>query len=100
MRRLLAWLLGREAGGEQHEQNLDGMARVHEARISPARIIHEQEFARAWAKSRARALGELQTTDEQFALVDHLRGKMVMQVDEEFFVPDQLGLPCLAVDSL
>ncbi len=42
----------------------------------------------------------LQAADEEFALVDHLRGQVVVEVDEELFVADDFVLPAGAVDLL
>src|SRR5580658_802808 len=42
----------------------------------------------------------LQPANQQFALVDHLRWQMVMQVEEEFLVADHLSPPCGAIHGL
>lgn len=36
---------------------------------------------------------KLQATDEEFAFVDHFFRKMVVELDEEFFVVDDFALP-------
>jgi hypothetical protein len=42
----------------------------------------------------------LETADEQFALVDHLGGQVVVEGKEEFFVAHDLLLPLDAIDGL
>ena len=41
-----------------------------------------------------------QAADQQFALVDHLGRQVVVQVHEEFLVPDGFRAPCRAIDEL
>ena len=42
----------------------------------------------------------LQAADQQFPLVDELLAKMIVQVEEEFFVADDFLAPCAAVHAL
>src|SRR5438045_3846702 len=43
---------------------------------------------------------ELETADEEFALVDHFLGEMVVELDEELFVVDDFVAPGFVVKML
>ena len=42
----------------------------------------------------------LQPADQQFPFVDHLRRKMIMEIDEQLFMLDYFSFPGFAVDVL
>jgi hypothetical protein len=55
----------------------------------------------AYSRIGGRFMGwGLEATDEEFALVDHLGGEMVVEGEEELFVAHDLLLPLGSVDSL
>ncbi len=62
-------------------------------------LIVELKLAARFGRARGRKAAtshdprQLHPADQQFALVDHLRRQMIVQVDEQFFVADHLLAP-------
>src|ERR1039458_638384 len=70
----------------------------------PSGFFHEKPPCTLSVSARysdsALIAARLQAADQQFPLVDHLRGQMIVQVDKELFVSHHFFVPCLPVDGL
>ena len=63
-------------------------------------IIIPDPTANRAATVRERRRGPLQPADQQFALVDHFRRQMVVQIDEQLLVVDDFRAPGGAIEGL